>query len=82
MDRFDREALDRHITDGRYSKEVGYVTCAECGEQTLVTIETEYGGSFIDLGECKYCQFTFNDIDSEQFEIVDPEEIKADRMEE
>lgn len=44
--------LDAWITGGRYSSSRGDVTCP-CGEVTLVTMETEYGSTTWEPGECK-----------------------------
>lgn len=66
----DRDALDRWITDGRYSSTVALITCPDCEEQTMVTIESEYGGSTWDPGECK-CGREFNG--EEPFEDGAPE---------
>lgn len=41
----DRDALDRWITGGRYSKAIGLVECPECEETTQVFTETEYGAT-------------------------------------
>lgn len=51
----DHDALDRYITGGRYSRENGHVTCRECGEDTIVLAETEYGATTWDPDECKHC---------------------------
>lgn len=58
MDNFSRD-LDRWITDGRYSKSVGYVICPACEESTDVIIETEYGATEWSTDNCKHCGAPF-----------------------
>ncbi len=50
----DRDALDRHITGGHYSKALLLVTCP-CGEQTAVDAESEYGMTTWSPEECPKC---------------------------
>lgn len=44
--------LDAWITGGRFSTSRGRVTCAACGEETLVVTETEYGSTTWEPNEC------------------------------
>lgn len=52
---FDRNALDRHITSGRYSTEMVDFTCDSCGHNFAGTVETEYGTSTFQPEECPAC---------------------------
>jgi len=70
MSGLDPNALDRYITDGRYSKSVGEVTCNACGETTTVTAETEYGATTWEPEECGRCGNEFTD--EEMVEAEDP----------
>lgn len=55
----DRDALDRHITGGRYRKQPIRVECGECGEWTSVLAETEYGTTEWTPDECSSCHAEF-----------------------
>lgn len=59
MSGLDRDALDRHITDGRYSVEELRVLCADCDEWTPVTATTDYGATEWSRDTCSHCGVEF-----------------------
>lgn len=70
--------LDAWITGGRYSKALGLVMCPDCGEQTPVTSETEYGATTWEPEECA-CGHEFTG--EEAWEDDEPPDFH-DRLEE
>ena len=56
----DRDALDRWITDSRYSEQLAVATCEECGFETPIVIHNEYGGSQWEPPDCR-CGNDFSD---------------------
>lgn len=67
----DRNALDRHITGGRYSLSHISVICRDCGKKTDVVAETEYGATEWNPQECEHCKTEFTG--QEQWEDNTPE---------
>ena len=64
--------LDEWITGGRYRKEYLMMTCSKCQECTIVECETEYGASYCNPQECKYCFEPFDE--KTVWETYDPRE--------
>lgn len=62
MGGLDRDALDRHIAGGHYSRSLILVTCGKCGAETPVTEESEYGMNSWTPMECgnKKCGADFD----------------------
>ncbi len=65
----DRDALDRHITGGRYSATSLLVTCKRCDVITEVLAETDYGFTSWTPAECNGCGRGF-DPDEEDSEYT------------
>ena len=60
MHDLDRNALDRHITGGRYSEEDDTAfchnrACKAYGEEQDVLVVREYGQSYWQPDECSHC---------------------------
>ncbi len=69
MTDLDRDALDRHITGGRYSATSLLVTCKSCDVITEVLAETDYGFTSWTPAECNGCGRGF-DPDEEDSEYT------------
>lgn len=74
----DRDALDRHITGGRYSADQLLVTCGHCGEKTTVVAETDYGMTTWSPEECtnKKCNELFNGDEEWDEDEPDPDRMR------
>lgn len=67
------KGLDTWLISGRYQWEYLLVTCSHCNEQTVVKAETDYGSTWWEPEECKYCQREF-DKNTKFEEHYDPRE--------
>lgn len=74
MNGLDRDALDRYITGGRYSKTLADFKCPveECGETWEGEVEEEYGAAtFAPHEQCPKCGA---DLDYDNWTEVEPPE--------
>lgn len=72
----DRDALDRWITGGRYSRVLIVVTCPACEEQTPVEAETEYGVTTWSPEECRACGREFDGDETWADDEPDPDRFR------
>ena len=75
MGGLDRDALDRYITGGRYSRSLILVTCPACETQTPVEVETEYGVTTWNPVECRKCGREFTGQEEWEDDEPDPDRL-------
>lgn len=74
MGDLDRDALDRHITGSRYSRELLLVECSDCGDRTAVDASAEYGTTEWSPNECGGCGRPFDGDEPTEADEPEPPE--------